>query len=67
MVLVNQVVQDGATASFLASRRKDQQRALQRLREDPELRLLEVIEAPLIDLEVRGVPALTYFGGLVWK
>ena len=38
MVLVNQVVQDGATGSFLTSRRKDQQRALQRLREDPELR-----------------------------
>lgn len=25
------------------------------------------IYAPIIDLEVRGVPALTYFGNLVWK
>jgi hypothetical protein len=23
--------------------------------------------APLVDLEVRGVPALTYFGDVVWK
>lgn len=34
---------------------------------DTRCRSLELIEAPLIDLEVRGVPALTYFGGLVWK
>lgn len=24
------------------------------------------IEAPVIDLEVRGVPALSYFGNIVW-
>ncbi len=38
MILVNQVVQEGATSAFLSNRRKDQQRALQRLRDDPELR-----------------------------
>jgi hypothetical protein len=28
---------------------------------------LQVIYGPLLDLEVRGVPALQYFGGVVWK
>ena len=27
---------------------------------------LDIIEAPLFDLEVRGVPALQYFGSRVW-
>ena len=30
-------------------------------------RELQVTEAPLVDLEVRGVPALQYFGSQVWK
>jgi hypothetical protein len=30
-------------------------------------RELEVTEAPLVDLEVRGVPALQFFGDTVWK
>jgi arsenite/tail-anchored protein-transporting ATPase len=48
-------------------RRADQQRALKLLREDEGLKTLKVIEAPLLDLEVRGVPALRYFGDQVWK
>ena len=31
-----------------------------------ECRELDIIEAPLFDLEVRGVPALQYFGDKVW-
>ncbi len=62
-----QVIGDGATQSFLDNRRKDQARALQRLHDNPELRGLEVITAPLFDLEVRGLPALEYFGRQVWK
>lgn len=30
-------------------------------------RELEVVEGPLVDLEVRGVPALQYFGEQVWR
>ena len=30
-------------------------------------RQLEVVEGPLVDLEVRGVPALQYFGNKVWQ
>ena len=97
-----QVVKDTATEQFLAMRRKDQQRALQHLRENPGLRWdtlllvqhdrlqlapmhhrlclgpddgctvcehrqLDIIQAPLFDLEVRGVPALQYFGSKVWN
>lgn len=37
----------------MQTRRADQQRALERLRADPELGRLQLIEAPLFDLEVR--------------
>ena len=33
----------------------------------PACRELDVVEAPLFDLEVRGVPALQYFGSRVWN
>lgn len=66
-IVVNQVVQESATEKYLSSRRADQQRALEHLKEDPGLRELELIEGPLFDLEVRGVPALQYFASVVWK
>lgn len=59
-------VDDDATEKFLKSRRQDQQRALQFVRENADLRDLTVREAPLLDLEVRGVPALQYFGNIAW-
>jgi arsenite-transporting ATPase len=46
---------------------KDQAAALQLLDSDPALKDLNHIRAPLVDVEVRGVPALQYFGGVVWK
>jgi arsenite-transporting ATPase len=61
------VVAEGATQQLLKMRRQDQQRAMQRLREDPGLSGLQLVEGPLLDLEVRGLPALQYFGGVVWK
>jgi arsenite-transporting ATPase len=64
---VVQVLLPNVTDSFLKTRQRDQQHAMERLREDPELQQLQVIEAPLLDLEVRGVPALQYFGQQVWK
>ena len=27
---------------------------------------MQQVQAPLVDLEVRGVPALRYFGGIIW-
>ncbi|KAI3436417.1 hypothetical protein D9Q98_005834 [Chlorella vulgaris] len=66
-LVVNQVLQPNLKDKYLATRRADQQRSMERLRADSELGQLQVIEAPLFDLEVRGVPALTYFGEKVWQ
>lgn len=66
-IVLNQVLNPDVTEVFLKTRRRDQQRALERLYADPQLRSLQVIEAPLFDLEVRGIPALQYFGQQVWK
>ncbi|KAK9796986.1 hypothetical protein WJX73_007189 [Symbiochloris irregularis] len=66
-LVINQIVQDSATQRYLDTRRKDQQRALELLRSDSNLRELEVVEAELCDLEITGVPALQYFGQRVWK
>jgi arsenite/tail-anchored protein-transporting ATPase len=60
-------VDDDAKESFMKNRRQDQQRALKFLEEDPDLQELNIIQAPLLDLEVMGLPALQYFGSLVWK
>jgi arsenite-transporting ATPase len=62
------VVREEAGEKFLAAKIADQQRALQDVRSDnPGLGELQLITAPLFDLEVRGVPALQYFGSVVWK
>ncbi|WIA21141.1 hypothetical protein OEZ85_005452 [Tetradesmus obliquus] len=66
-LIVNQVVREEAGEKFLAARIADQQRALQIVRDDPGLGQLQLITGPLFDLEVRGVPALQYFGSRVWK
>lgn len=53
--------------SYLKMKLKDQNKALQILQESPDLHDLKQIQAPYVDLEVRGLPALTYFGDLVWQ
>jgi hypothetical protein len=62
-----QVIREEAGEKFLKARIADQQRALASLKADPGLGGLQLIEGPLFDLEVRGVPALQYFGSKVWK
>lgn len=66
-MVINQVLSAETSTAFLATRRKDQQRAMEKLRNDAELGALQLIEAPLFDLEVRGIPALQYFGQKVWQ
>ncbi|CAK8573145.1 unnamed protein product [Lathyrus sativus] len=48
-------------------KRKDQTRALDMIQSDPELSTLSVIQAPLVDVEIRGVPALKFLGDIIWK
>jgi arsenite-transporting ATPase len=67
LLLLPQVVREEAGEKFLAARIADQQRALQIVRDDAGLGQLQLITGPLFDLEVRGVPALQYFGSIVWK
>ena len=52
--------------AYLKNKFRDQNRALQMIGDDPALRDLRVLNSPMVDLEVRGVPALQYFGGVVW-
>lgn len=42
-------------------------RALDMIKSDTELSDLTLIQAPLVDMEIRGVPALKFLGDIVWK
>ena len=42
-------------------------RALGMIKDDAELASLTLIQAPLVDVEIRGVPALRFLGDIVWK
>ncbi|XP_027111523.1 ATPase GET3B-like [Coffea arabica] len=67
-LIVNQVIPPSASdCKFCAMKRKDQMRSLNMIQSDPELSSLMVIQAPLVDVEIRGVPALQFLGDIVWK
>ena len=62
----SQVIGERQGATYLSMKLKDQARSMDILRKDPALSGLERLEAPYLDLEVRGLPALTYFGQQLW-
>ena len=62
----SQVIGERQGATYLSMKLKDQARSMDILRNDPALSGLERLEAPYLDLEVRGLPALTYFGQQLW-
>eukprot|EP00262_Sarcandra_glabra_P013830 TRINITY_DN3908_c0_g1_i1.p1 TRINITY_DN3908_c0_g1~~TRINITY_DN3908_c0_g1_i1.p1 ORF type:complete len:415 (+),score=80.24 TRINITY_DN3908_c0_g1_i1:112-1356(+) len=67
-LIVNQILPPSASdCKFCAMKRKDQMRALDMIQNDPELSDLKLIRAPLVDVEIRGVPALKFMGEMVWK
>ncbi|KAK9283390.1 hypothetical protein L1049_011632 [Liquidambar formosana] len=67
-LVVNQVLPPSASdCKFCAMKRKDQMRALDMIQNDAELSNLTLIQAPLVDVEIRGVPALKFLGDIVWK
>ncbi|XP_012064762.1 ATPase GET3B isoform X2 [Jatropha curcas] len=45
----------------------DQMRALDIIRNDPQLSSLRLVQAPSFDVEIRGVPALNFMGNTVWR
>ncbi|XP_073125273.1 ATPase GET3B-like isoform X2 [Henckelia pumila] len=67
-LVVNQILPPSASdCKFCAMKRKDQTRALGIIQNDPELSSLKLVQAPLVDVEIRGVPALQFLGEAVWK
>ncbi|KAK6933400.1 Anion-transporting ATPase-like domain, partial [Dillenia turbinata] len=77
-LIVNQVLPASATDHLQVLRNEeevifpveiiqDQMRALEMLQNDPELSSLTLIQAPLVDVEIRGVPALGFLGDIIWK
>ncbi|XP_061347046.1 ATPase GET3B [Gastrolobium bilobum] len=67
-LIVNQILPPSASdCKFCAMKRKDQMRALDIIQNDPELSSLVMIQAPLVDVEIRGVPALKFLGDIIWK
>ncbi|PHU03652.1 hypothetical protein BC332_28903 [Capsicum chinense] len=67
-LIVNQILPPSTSeCKFCLMRRKDQMRALDMITKDPELASLKIIQAPLVDVEIRGVAGLKFMGDLVWK
>ncbi|XP_024403984.1 ATPase GET3B isoform X2 [Physcomitrium patens] len=67
-LIVNQVLPpSNSDCKFCAVKRKDQKKAMDLVSEDANLKTLEIVQSPLFDLEIRGVPALKFMGDLVWR
>jgi arsenite-transporting ATPase len=67
-LIVNQVLPPSSSdCKFCAIKRKDQLRALEMIQKDPNLSDLQLIQSPLVDVEIRGVPALKFMGDIVWQ
>ncbi|KAF3589752.1 hypothetical protein F2Q69_00032051 [Brassica cretica] len=67
-LVVNQILPPSSSdCKFRSIKRKDQMRALDMIREDSELSGLTLMEAPLVDMEIRGVPVLRFLGDIIWK
>ncbi|KAJ0984638.1 hypothetical protein J5N97_002994 [Dioscorea zingiberensis] len=62
-LVVNQVLPPSSSdCKFCAMKIKDQMRALDMIQNDLELMSLKIIQSPLVDVEIRGVPALRFMG-----
>ncbi|XVF05712.1 hypothetical protein REPUB_Repub05bG0196100 [Reevesia pubescens] len=67
-LIVNQILPPSISdCKFCMTKRKDQMRAIDMIQNDAELANLRIIQSPLVDLEIRGVPALKFMGDMVWK
>ncbi|XP_078427564.1 ATPase GET3B-like [Wolffia australiana] len=67
-LIVNQLLPPSSSdCKFCNIKRKDQMRALDMIMDDQELNDLTIVKAPLVDVEIRGVPALRFMGDMVWK
>ena len=65
-IVVNQIIGDHMGATYTGMKVKEQNAALQMIADSESLKDLAVLKAKTLDLEVRGIPALQYFGSLLW-
>jgi arsenite/tail-anchored protein-transporting ATPase len=65
-MVVNQIVREGMSGKYLEMKLKEQAGALNLLRRSEHLAPLDVVRGRMLDLEVRGLPALQYVAGAVW-
>ncbi|XP_075491639.1 ATPase GET3B-like isoform X1 [Primulina tabacum] len=67
-LVVNQLLpQSASDCKFCAMKTKDQNRVLDMIPKDPELAKLALIRSHLMDVEIRGIPALKFMGDMVWR
>ena len=66
-IIVNQVIGERMAGTYLRMKLKEQTAALEMLDASPHLKGKQVIRGSLLDLEVRGVPALQYFATTLWR
>ncbi|CAA7046441.1 unnamed protein product [Microthlaspi erraticum] len=67
-LIVNQLLPHSESdCKFCSMRIKEQTRVLGLIQNDTELSGLKLIQSPLLDAEIRGVPALKFMGDLIWK
>ncbi|XP_028756958.1 ATPase ARSA1-like [Neltuma alba] len=66
-LIINQVLPSSSDCKFCSMKRKDQMRAIERIHDDSELAGLRLYEVPLVDMEIRGVPALKFMGDMLWR
>ncbi|KAK4356358.1 hypothetical protein RND71_025329 [Anisodus tanguticus] len=68
MAKVRDLFRDSETTEFIiVTIPTDQMRSLDMISKDPELASLKIIQAPLVDVEIRGVAGLKFMGDMVWK
>jgi anion-transporting ArsA/GET3 family ATPase len=66
-IIVNQIVGESMGSKYVEMKLREQRKAMEMLQASPHLKPLQVITGKLVDLEVRGVPALQYFGSMLWR
>ncbi|WJX50194.1 ATPase get3b, variant 3 [Trifolium repens] len=66
-LVVNQVLPPTSGCKFCSMRIKDQMRAIETIHNDSELAGLRLCQSPLVDMEIRGVPALKFMGDNLWR
>ncbi|KZV47212.1 hypothetical protein F511_05263 [Dorcoceras hygrometricum] len=66
-VPVRRLVVNQLLPQFVICYLQDQNRVLDMIPKDPQLAKLALIRSHLMDAEIRGIPALTFMGDMVWR